>query len=81
MLQEGFLPQMQHLAGLCAPRQTLFFTATWPTHVQDAAALFLADPIHARSMHSAQRVFTPKQRQSWNAPHASPNPTLRARTR
>jgi superfamily II DNA/RNA helicase len=44
MLDMGFEPQLKKImAALPKERQTLFFTATWPTAVRRAAARFLRD--------------------------------------
>ena len=45
MLDMGFEPQIKKIVALCpqgAKRQTLLFTATWPTAVQRAARGFTA---------------------------------------
>lgn len=46
MLEAGFLPELQRIVEACdkgsGKRQTLFFTATWPPEVQEAAKLMVA---------------------------------------
>jgi ATP-dependent RNA helicase DBP3 len=48
MLDKGFEDDIKGILGACPPReqrQTLMFTATWPTSVQSLAATFMVDPI------------------------------------
>jgi len=49
MLDMGFEPQIRKIIGhLPAERQTLMFTATWPTSVRRLASEFQRDPVEAR---------------------------------
>ncbi len=46
MLDLGFEPHIRAIVGATrADRQTLMFSATWPSEVQKLAAQFLADPV------------------------------------
>lgn len=48
MLDKGFEDDIKLILGSCPPReqrQTLMFTATWPTSVQTIAATFMVDPV------------------------------------
>ena len=48
MLDKGFEDDIKQILGACPPReqrQTLMFTATWPTSVQTLAATFMVNPV------------------------------------
>jgi len=47
MLDEGFEPQLREIAKQASSphRQTMFFSATWPVHVQRLAREFLNNPV------------------------------------
>jgi ATP-dependent RNA helicase DBP3 len=48
MLDKGFEEDIKMILGACPPReerQTLMFTATWPTSVQSLASTFMVDPV------------------------------------
>lgn len=47
MLDLGFAPEINKIVAAipCPDRQTLMFTATWPSEVQRIASNFLKDPI------------------------------------
>jgi superfamily II DNA/RNA helicase len=46
MLDMGFIPDIERIAGLCPfTRQTLFFTATMPPEIQRITEKFLSNPV------------------------------------
>ncbi|MCZ8374544.1 MAG: DEAD/DEAH box helicase [Beijerinckiaceae bacterium] len=46
MLDMGFIPDIERIAGLCPfTRQTLFFTATMPPEIQRVTEQFLSSPV------------------------------------
>jgi superfamily II DNA/RNA helicase len=46
MLDLGFEPHIRAISGVIrADRQTLMFSATWPTAVQQLAANYLSNPV------------------------------------
>jgi len=46
MLDMGFIPDIERIAGLCPfTRQTLFFTATMPPEIQRVTTQFLSSPV------------------------------------
>ena len=58
MLDMGFEPQIRKIiAQLPAQRQTLFFTATWPTAVRKLASEFLRSPVQI-SVGNANQALT-----------------------
>ena len=49
MLDLGFQSQLQDLSNLMRHgHQTIFFSATWPQHVQRIASAMATDPVHVR---------------------------------
>jgi ATP-dependent RNA helicase DBP3 len=49
MLDLGFEEAMRDIIGrIRSDRQTLMFSATWPTKIQSLASEFLAEPVHVR---------------------------------
>eukprot|EP00929_Paragymnodinium_shiwhaense_P046009 TRINITY_DN2344_c0_g1_i4.p1 TRINITY_DN2344_c0_g1~~TRINITY_DN2344_c0_g1_i4.p1 ORF type:complete len:496 (+),score=133.33 TRINITY_DN2344_c0_g1_i4:78-1565(+) len=81
MLDMGFLPQINNILpylrqDASSPRQTAFFTATWPQEVQSIASSLTRDPTHIQvgsSGHSSNsdirqhvhKVWTPSDKWLW----------------
>lgn len=47
MLDMGFSPQIREICNsLTRPKQSLMFSATWPTSIRDLASRYLNNPVH-----------------------------------
>jgi superfamily II DNA/RNA helicase len=54
MLDMGFIPDIERIAGLCPfTRQTLFFTATMPPEIQRITEKFLSNPVKIEVAHAS----------------------------
>merc|ERR1719394_694097 len=61
MLEQGFVPDVTELINHChmvGKRQTMLFSATWPTEVQKLAKSFLHDPVKITVQKSATELST-----------------------
>jgi superfamily II DNA/RNA helicase len=59
MLDMGFIPDIERIAGLCPfTRQTLFFTATMPPEIQRITEKFLSNPVKIEVSRPASTATT-----------------------
>ena len=63
MLDMGFIPDIERIAGLCPfTRQTLFFTATMPPEIQRITEKFLSNPVKIEVAKASSTATTITQR-------------------
>ncbi len=63
MLDMGFIPDIERIAGLCPfTRQTLFFTATMPPEIQRITEKFLSSPVKIEVARPSSTATTITQR-------------------
>jgi len=63
MLDMGFIPDIERIAGLCPfTRQTLFFTATMPPEIQRITEQFLSNPVKIEVARPSSTAITITQR-------------------
>jgi superfamily II DNA/RNA helicase len=63
MLDMGFIPDIERIAGLCPfTRQTLFFTATMPPEIQRITEKFLSNPVKIEVARASSTATTITQR-------------------
>ncbi|MCZ8271165.1 MAG: DEAD/DEAH box helicase [Beijerinckiaceae bacterium] len=63
MLDMGFIPDIERIAGLCPfTRQTLFFTATMPPEIQRITEKFLSNPVKIEVARASSTATTITQK-------------------